>query len=1214
MGTPQVCLALSMVCVGALLAAVAADEVPRGVGSWSEKLGNHRAVVRVARKADAVWAHIPWRRRDGQPERKAVHVYDAATSQRVKNVVRIDVNREFGDIAFQPTSGPGDYHVHYLPLRAEGWAHSPKIHYVQPRATADAAWLAKHRLAKAQLAGDAWRKLPKATVVAIEAINEFHRFDPMEVVATAEETKALLAKHPEPYLLFPENRRHPIRMTDDLPLRWVRRGPSTALSGQARRGEFYAFQIGVYAARKAIGDLAVEIGGLRSDQGAAIPASAFHSFNTRGTDWLGRPIARTVSVPKGKVQALWFGVQVPNDAAPGTYRGTVAIRPKGAKESVVKLSLAVSADVLADGGVGDLWRMARLKWLDSTIGLDDEVVAPYTPLTVRGRTVGCLGREVRVGPTGLPESIVSRFPRTVDRVDGKPRELLAGPVAFVVETAGGAVAWAGGKPKPTRTAPGAVLWEARNRAAGLTMTCKAKMEADGYTNFAVLLAADRATAVKDIRLDIPIRRDVATYMMGFGRKGGLRPKEWKWRWDIGRAHNMVWLGDVNAGLQCRLKESTDAWNIGTLHATGIPQSWANGGKGGATVAEQGDAVTLRATSGPRTIEAGETLDFRFAFLITPLKPLDPAHWAQRYYHYHMPVVPVAKVAASGATIINCHHGNELNPHINYPFPRADALAAYVKEAHAKGIKVKIYYTVRELSNYVAELWALRSLGHEVFTDGGGGGHSWLQEHLVSHYGAAWHQPLGNGRVDAAIRTVGLSRWHNYYLEGLGWLVRNVGIDGIYLDGIGYDREIMKRVRKVMDRARPGCLIDFHNGNTFGYRDLRMSPVNKHMEHLPYINSLWFGEGFDYDESPDYWLVEISGIPFGLFGEMLQRGGNPWRGMVYGMTSRLGWGGDPREMWKVWDGFGIADARMFGYWDPACPVKASHEDVLATAYVRKGRTLVAVASWAKEPVECTLEIDWRALGLDSKKATLFAPKIPRFQPPALFLPTDSIPFGIGRGWLLVLDEEKHEAPTQAPRDVYAGRALLLEDGLTGPKLDKAWAVHRSAKHKTTLKATDKGVAIEAPANACAFVERTLPKGTTLVECEVCSGNDNGASWGPGLALVWPKRILRINLRAPEGRLGVDDGSGQWFGGYAMRNAWHRLRLRIDRDEVVAESTHDGRWWEIVHSAPRGQFPGHPTAVRVGKMSPGARSEDFHHPGPIGACSIRRLRVFGDAPGR
>ena len=39
------------------------------------------------------------------------------------------------------------------------------------------------------------------------------------------------------------------------------------------------------------------------------------------------------------------------------------------------------------------------------------------------------------------------------------------------------------------------------------------------------------------------------------------------------------------------------------------------------------------------------------------------------------------------------------------------------QAHAKGIKVKTYYTVRELSDYTAEFWALRSLGNEVFSGG-----------------------------------------------------------------------------------------------------------------------------------------------------------------------------------------------------------------------------------------------------------------------------------------------------------------------------------------------------------------------------------------------------------------------------------------------------------------------------------------------------------------
>ena len=83
-----------------------------------------------------------------------------------------------------------------------------------------------------------------------------------------------------------------------------------------------------------------------------------------------------------------------------------------------------------------------------------------------------------------------------------------------------------------------------------------------------------------------------------------------------------------------------------------------------------------------------------------------------------------------------------------------------------------------------------------------------------------------------------------------------------------------------------------------------NPASCHLELLPYINSLWFGEGFNYNESPDYWLVEISGIPYGLTGEMLQDGGNRWRGMIYGMTTRLGWSGDPRPIWKFWDDFGI----------------------------------------------------------------------------------------------------------------------------------------------------------------------------------------------------------------------------------------------------------------------------------------------------------------------
>jgi len=35
--------------------------------------------------------------------------------------------------------------------------------------------------------------------------------------------------------------------------------------------------------------------------------------------------------------------------------------------------------VLENGGIDDLWRMSRLKWLNSTLGVDDEVVPSFTP-------------------------------------------------------------------------------------------------------------------------------------------------------------------------------------------------------------------------------------------------------------------------------------------------------------------------------------------------------------------------------------------------------------------------------------------------------------------------------------------------------------------------------------------------------------------------------------------------------------------------------------------------------------------------------------------------------------------------------------------------------------------------------------------------------------------------------------------------------------------
>jgi hypothetical protein len=956
--------------------------------SWPNELGNVRALVLAPKGGGTVRVRIPWRRRDSDPQNKAILIRDAQTGKMVENVAPITVTREYADIAFELASSPGRYEIYYAPfsVKPTSWAYA--VTYRQAVPSADAAWLEHCGLTPTLLESGRWKDLPQATVREIQARTDFDRFDPMELIATPDETSKLLAMHAgSPFLLFPEERQFPIRMTDDLPLRWILKGPRNEFQGEARREEFFVFQVGVLACGTAIEKLSIDYSDLKSNHGTVIMAGAIRCFNLGGTDWLGRRIQKNVAIPQGKVGALWFGVQIPKEAPAGEYRGSMVFRSQGHDQTRLALSLQVSPQQWEDAGDSELWRQSRLRWLDSTVGFDDEVTAPYTPMTASGRTIGCLGRDLRLAATGFPESIRSHG-----------REILAGPVNLVVETSAGENPWGGGNVEVRQTKPGAVSWESSNAGREFTLRCQAKMEFDGPISFDLHLRAHHATHVNDIRLEIPFRKEVAVFMMGLARKGGYRPQEWKWTWDVNRAINNVWMGDYNAGLQLKLKGPEDTWDIYDLKAAGVPTSWGNDGKGGCTVTEDGDRVLVRAYSGERNLKAGEELLFRFALLVTPVKPLDRAHWSQRYYHI---LGPPEDAVRCGATVINVHQGNELNPYINYPFLTVDKLSAYVNEAHSLGMKVKIYYTVRELSNHVVEMWALRSLGNEIFVDGPGGGSAWLREHLVSNYKPAWHETLATGEVDAAIETTGLSRWHNYYLEGLAWQLRNVEIDGLYLDGIGYDRQIMKRVRKVLDRNRPGSLIDFHSGNEFPFRDLRVSPANKYMEHFPYINSLWFGEGYDYNESPDYWLVEISGIPFGLFSEMLEHNGNPWRGMVYGMTARYYQGADPKHIWKFWDDFGIQDAEMIGYWAHSCPVKTSQKDVLATVYKKSRRALISLASWAPESQSCRLSIDWGALGLNPETAKLSAPAIVGFQEAASFSPSSEIPVEPGKGWLLIL---------------------------------------------------------------------------------------------------------------------------------------------------------------------------------------------------------------------
>ncbi len=942
---------------------------------WSEHFGNHRAVIQVDKPSDAVSIDFLWRRHDASPEKRKMVVVCAETGEEVENIFRAGISNERCELVFGPVKKAGTYYFYYLPYNpVTKEYHSGN--YLLPENAPDRTWVKKHGLSFS-----AYKDIMNATVTEIQARTGFHSFYPMEVVATKDEVDNLIRKHENDYLLFPEDRAYPIRMKDALPLRWVQKKLGKDFHGTADRNEYYTFQIGVFAPREKIENLRLEFSGLNDKKGNTIPGEAITCFNTDGIDTWGKPFTKEVNVGKGKIQPLWVGIDIHGNVAPGLYEGIVTVKTGNLEEQKIRLFLTVEDQFLADRGDGETWRHSRLRWLNSTLGIDNEPVNPYTALEVDGSTISCLGRTVTLNSCGLPEN-----------VNTWGNEILSAPIGFVVEMDNQELTFPAGKLKFKEQKNGLVSWESVSENNILKIECRGEMEFDGRLSYHYNVSAKANIHIQDVRLELPLKKKFATYMMGMGRMGGFTPQYHLSRWT--KTEDSFWIGETNGGIHCELRGGAYHGPLLNLYQPNFPESWFNGRNGGFRIDSDENTVTASAYSGARKMEQGQSVSYEFALLITPVKGADiKAQSSNRYFHSPE---PTAEVIANGGNVMNVHHANLFNPFINYPFIAQKEMRGLVDKWHEKDWKVKIYYTVRELSNHLTEIWALRSLGTEVLAGGNGGGYQWLQEHLVDGYTPQWYTHLGDGEVDAAILNGSESRWYNYYIEGLDWLIKNMDIDGLYLDDVSFDRHILKRMRKVMETNKPGCMIDLHSNTAFS-----LGSSNQYLEFFPYIDKTWFGEGFNFDiMSADFWLTEVSGTPFGVNNDMLlHMAVNDHRGMLFCMNKRGFW-----PMWKLWDDFGIADAKMIGFWEKSPLVTTDKKNVFVTSYIKQDKVLLAIGSWVDEPVEVNLNIDWERLGLSPTGVNIEAPGIKDYQEDRLFKINEPIPIAAKGDLLLVISKK------------------------------------------------------------------------------------------------------------------------------------------------------------------------------------------------------------------
>jgi hypothetical protein len=828
--------------------------------------------------------------------------------------------------------------------------------------------------------------------------------------------------------VFTEARENPIRPALGMQEAWrvqaEHQPPSFAAA--AKPGEFFVFQIGVQAL-EALGPLGIAFGALTGEAGT-IPASSLRCLSLGGTNYDGSLLTKSISVPAGKLQALWVGVDVPTSAR-GDYTGTAHLRLNASNTLPVFIKLTVAGEALKDHGDSVAKNLSRLRWLDSTVGSEPTVTAPFVPVQTKRREVKVLGRELILGEDGLPAQIISHFSPANTSLETTGHAVLVRPMSFVVETKTGQVQWRNKFMSLKRTDLEA-KWQAASRADGVLLETSGRLDFTGSGEVTVRLTAERDVELADARLETVFREDTAKYFMGLNQPGGLRPAQVNWHWDIAKRQDCFWLGAVNAGLMLRFKDADYQRPLVNIYYSfrplRLPKSWGNEGKGGVALdPERGSSVLVKAYSGARHLKPGESLDYVFELYLTPFRPLDTEkQWAVRFQHPsadHLSALLDQAVEGSdakrGPNVINVHQASYYNPYINYPYSD-DSFPAFcdlVKRAHAKGAKVRVYYTTREVTQNMPELFPLHSFNGEIICPGPGkdartlihpdGPDPWLIANLRENFIPAWVDHVGGkyAAMDLSVITTPDSRWNNFYLEGLKWLVDKSDLDGIYVDDTALNASSLRRARRILD-TRAGRYIDLHTWNHFnGYAGFANN-LTIYMELLPYLDRLWLGEGFNASGvAPDFWLVEMSGLPFGLMSEMLE-GANPWKGMLFGETARYGWSGDPRGLWKVWDEFGLQGTEFLPFFLTNCPVKTDNANILASVYRKPGRTFIALGSWATSDADVKLAIDWKALGLDPARAALYAPAIAGMQAEQLWKPGVPIPVAPGRGWFLVLDEQ------------------------------------------------------------------------------------------------------------------------------------------------------------------------------------------------------------------
>lgn len=573
-------------------------------------------------------------------------------------------------------------------------------------------------------------------------------------------------------------------------------------------------------------------------------------------------------------------------------------------------------------------------WLGALIGVTDEVLPPWTPMTVTTSaetdTVGCWGRSYAFARSPFPS-----------RMDSLGEALLAGPVRLVATGAEGKALVVSATCRVADSADHCVRLEGRltfgDDADRLKATSVTTIEYDGMLRIDLQLAFESEwERVTGLVLEIPLKSECATLMTHPGRWfddptcAGAVPAE---GWNV--PHEWyVWVGNERRGL-CWFAEDQPQWGLakGTHGLSLIP----------------GDGVTVLRVQ--LRNQASDRRSFTWGLMATPVKPLPKGWQTLRFGSPHTP----ADIHVLWSTVRSTQWHS-------FPVP---VDGAWYRDQVARAHNAKrrfVPYTNFNMQSDTGSDW--------------------------EYWGETWSAYAGEGKAAdvLAMNVVNVRccaatpEWCDFITWTYKQFIEEFDSDGFYLDNsiphvcrnmrhpaehhnrrhIFAARELMKRFYAVTKQNDPNNVMVCHMSSRPCLPLLSFCDAIVDGEQYGYL----LDESFDGHYMPitplDRVRAELVAWPWGLVPFYLpcNRGPNPWdedlmrelMGLLLPHGVRFWMSGHLKSMTRVLDvvdGFRPDQATFLPYWSvPVWRLMAEQKRVVVSAYQRDDETLLLVTNLGK----------------------------------------------------------------------------------------------------------------------------------------------------------------------------------------------------------------------------------------------------------------------------